>query len=45
MEEKLGVPFVDLRAQHRGIQQELDQAVRDVIESATFVLGPAVQDF
>jgi dTDP-4-amino-4,6-dideoxygalactose transaminase len=44
-EEKLGVPFVDLRAQHRGIQQELDQAVRDVIESAAFVLGPAVEDF
>jgi hypothetical protein len=44
-EEKLGVPFVDLRAQHRGIQQELDQAVRDVIESAAFVLGPAVEGF
>jgi dTDP-4-amino-4,6-dideoxygalactose transaminase len=44
-EEQLGVPFVDLRAQHHGIRQELDQAVQDVIESTAFVLGPAVQDF
>ena len=44
-EEKLGVPFVDLKAQHKAIQQELDQAIRDVVDSTAFVLGPAVQDF
>jgi dTDP-4-amino-4,6-dideoxygalactose transaminase len=41
----LGVPFVDLKAQHKPIQQELDLAIQDVIDSTAFVLGPAVQDF
>jgi dTDP-4-amino-4,6-dideoxygalactose transaminase len=45
MEGSLGVPFVDLIGQHRAIRQELDAAVRDVIESAAFVLGPAVEEF
>ena len=39
------MPFVDLKAQHRVIKQELDAAVRDVIESTAFVLGPAVEEF
>ena len=41
----MGVPFVDLKAQHKPIQQELDLAIQDVVDSTTFVLGPAVQDF
>jgi len=44
-EGRLGVPFVDLKAQHKPIQQELDLAIQDVIDSTAFVLGPAVQDF
>ncbi|HEU5311823.1 MAG TPA: aminotransferase class I/II-fold pyridoxal phosphate-dependent enzyme, partial [Candidatus Eisenbacteria bacterium] len=41
----MGVPFVDLRAQYRAIQGEIDEAIRHVIESTSFVLGPAVERF
>lgn len=41
----MGVPFVDLKAQYRSIQGEIDAAIREVVESAAFVLGPAVEHF
>ena len=41
----MGVPFVDLKAQYRTIQHEIDAAIRDVIENTAFVLGPAVERF
>jgi dTDP-4-amino-4,6-dideoxygalactose transaminase len=41
----MGVPFVDLKAQYRSIQDEIDPAIREVIESTSFVLGPAVERF
>jgi len=39
------IPFVDLQAQYRSIKTEVDQAVLRVLDSAQFVLGPAVQSF
>ena len=36
------VPFVDLRAQHRAIRDELNQAIQQVMERADFVLGKDV---
>jgi dTDP-4-amino-4,6-dideoxygalactose transaminase len=39
------VPFVDLRAEYTEIGGEVRQALGAVIESAQFVLGPAVQSF
>ena len=41
----MGVPFVDLKAQYRSIQEEVDAAIRQVIETTAFVLGPAVERF
>jgi dTDP-4-amino-4,6-dideoxygalactose transaminase len=41
----VGVPFVDLKAHHLAIRPELDEALRDVINSSAFVLGPAVERF
>lgn len=38
----MNVPFVDLRAQHRNIQDELNQAIKRVIERADFALGEDV---
>lgn len=37
------VPLLDLQAQYTSIRTELDQAVREVVESQRFVLGPAVE--
>ena len=39
------VPFVDLQAQYREIRAEADAAIRRVLESAAFVLGPEVEAF
>ena len=39
------IPFVDLKAQYRAIQPEIEQAVARVLESAQFVLGPEVAAF
>ncbi len=37
------VPLLDLQAQYASIRTELDLAVREVVESQRFVLGPAVE--
>ena len=39
------VPFLDLPAQYRSIKDEIQAAIGKVLESAQFVLGPAVADF
>ena len=41
----MAIPFVDLKAQYRSIQAEVDEAIRAVLEEAAFVLGPAVERF
>jgi dTDP-4-amino-4,6-dideoxygalactose transaminase len=39
------IPFVDLRAQHAAIRQELDAAIGRVIDTCQFTLGPEVEAF
>lgn len=39
------IPFVDLQAQYRRIKSEIDESVLSVLESAQFILGPAVAAF
>jgi dTDP-4-amino-4,6-dideoxygalactose transaminase len=39
------VPFLDLKAQYRGIKAEVDAAVSRVLENAQFVLGSEVSEF
>jgi dTDP-4-amino-4,6-dideoxygalactose transaminase len=39
------VQFLDLKAQNRSIQAELEAAIREVIAGAEFILGPAVKRF
>jgi dTDP-4-amino-4,6-dideoxygalactose transaminase len=41
----VSVPFVDLKAQYAGISEEIDDAIRSVLESAYFVGGPALERF
>ena len=40
-----GVPLVDLRRQYHSIKEEIDSAIRDVLESQTYILGPQVKEF
>jgi dTDP-4-amino-4,6-dideoxygalactose transaminase len=39
-----GVPFVDMRAEHRSIAAELDPAVSAVLADCRFILGPQVEE-
>jgi dTDP-4-amino-4,6-dideoxygalactose transaminase len=41
----MNVPFIDLRAQHRTLRQELDEAIQPVFERADFALGQDVSRF
>ncbi|HEX2971701.1 MAG TPA: DegT/DnrJ/EryC1/StrS family aminotransferase, partial [Tepidisphaeraceae bacterium] len=41
----IAVPFADLRAQYAQIGEEVMGALREVVESAAFVLGPKVAEF
>lgn len=37
--------MVDLKSQYRRIKADVDQAIKEVIDSTTFINGPAVQNF
>lgn len=39
------IPMVDLKAQYRDLQVDIDAAMQSVVRSAQFVLGPQVQAF
>jgi dTDP-4-amino-4,6-dideoxygalactose transaminase len=39
------IPLVDLKAQYESIKSEIDDAIRRVIESTQFILGPEVKAF
>jgi dTDP-4-amino-4,6-dideoxygalactose transaminase len=39
------IPLIDLVAQYQSIRDEIDQAIRGVLESGVFILGPNVAAF
>jgi len=39
------VPFVDLKLQYRNIKSEIDASIQRVLDSASFVMGPHVEQF
>ena len=39
------IPLVDLKAQYQQIQVDVDRAIRRVIESASFIMGPDIGAF
>ena len=45
MESLQQIPLVDLRAQYRQLNPEIDRAIAKVLEECTFILGPAVDEF
>lgn len=45
MANNLKIPVLDLTRQYRAIQTEIDAAIRRVVESGHFILGPEVEAF
>ena len=41
----VNVPFVDLKAQYQSIKDDVDAAIRDVLENTAFIGGAAVDEF
>lgn len=39
------IPFLDLKAQLEPIRDEVDEAIRGVLDNTAFILGPGVADF
>ncbi len=39
------IPMTDLKTQYISIKEEIDSAIRRVIESGRFILGPEVEAF
>jgi len=39
------IPFVDLKSQYKSLKPEIDAAIGNVLENASFVLGPSVAAF
>ncbi len=42
-EEAMNIPFLDLKAQYKSIQEEIDQKILEVVSSQKFVLGSEVE--
>lgn len=43
--ENMHVPFLDLKAQYQQIKSEINLAINEVLESASFILGKPVLEF
>jgi dTDP-4-amino-4,6-dideoxygalactose transaminase len=41
----MNIPFVDLKAQYQSIKDDIDQAIRQVIDETSFIGGPVVSKF
>ena len=41
----MNIPILDLTAQYKSIKKELDAAVKSVVDSQHFILGPEVEQF
>lgn len=41
----MAIPLVDLKAQYRSIQSDIDAAIRRVVENTSFILGKEVEAF
>lgn len=41
----MNIPFVDLKAQYKSIQEEIDNVIQEVLDTTAFIKGPFVKKF
>lgn len=41
----MNIPLVDLKAQYRGIKDEIDSAMQNIMDNTAFIMGKALNDF
>ena len=44
-QNKAVIPMLDVKAQHEPIKEEIKQALKDILDSGQFILGPNVRAF
>ncbi|MBI4848499.1 MAG: DegT/DnrJ/EryC1/StrS family aminotransferase [Nitrospirae bacterium] len=44
-QNKTAVPMLDVKAQHEPLKEEIKQALKDILDSGQFILGPNVKSF
>ncbi len=44
-QKKAVIPMLDVKAQHEPIKEEIKQALKDILDSGQFILGPNVRAF
>ncbi|MBI5057501.1 MAG: DegT/DnrJ/EryC1/StrS family aminotransferase [Nitrospirae bacterium] len=44
-QNKTAVPMLDVKAQHEPLKEEIKQALKDILDSGQFILGPNVRSF
>ncbi|RJQ50285.1 MAG: DegT/DnrJ/EryC1/StrS family aminotransferase [Nitrospiraceae bacterium] len=42
-QNKINIPMLDIKAQHEPIKEEIKQALKDILDSGQFILGPNVR--
>jgi dTDP-4-amino-4,6-dideoxygalactose transaminase len=45
MNENIKIPFVDLYPQYEELKDEIDTAIKDIINKSDFITGPTVEEF
>ena len=41
----MNIPLVDLKANYHSIKKEIDEAIGEVLENTSFIMGPFVKKF
>jgi len=44
-DKNIRIPLVDFKAQYKSIQKEIDTAIKEVLLSGQYILGPVVKEF
>jgi len=44
-QNKAAIPMLDIKAQHEPLKEDIKQALKDILDSGQFILGPNVKSF